>query len=394
MKNLAETPSRQYYIDWIRVLAMGGVFFFHNARFYDSFSDWHVKNTSTNLAASGLVAFMSQWIMPLFFLVAGAGTYYALKSRKVSQYARERIFRLFIPFIFGMLIIVVPQAYFQAVSHGQLPAGLNLFQMYWLYLQTLPAGQTFHLWFLVDLFVISIITLPLLITGGSSEKSLISRFAKWFNRPWSIALLFVLSIVIVNTFIYPDGSLGNRNGGWNIVTYLLFFLFGYFIFANPRIMEIVRKFRWISLAVGITGFLCVGAFFLDELAYPIKYFGSPAFAITSLLQALSTWGWLLAILGLGSWFLNRNNRFLARANEAVLPFYILHQTIIITIGFYVVQWDTGVGLKYLCISVSSFIAIMLIYELLVRHIIVLRFLFGMRLNREQDAVAAPNAIVK
>ena len=91
---------------------------------------------------------------------------------------------------------------------------------------------------------------------------------------------------------------------------------------------------------------------------------------------------MLAILGLGSRFLNRNNRFLSYANEAVLPFYILHQTIIITIGFYVVQWNVGIGLKYLTISTTSFVAIMLIYELLVRQINVLRFLFGMRLKRK------------
>ena len=118
MKNVTETPGRQYYLDWIRVLAMFGIFFFHNARFYDIFSDWHVKNATTNLAASGMVAFMSQWIMPLFFLLAGAGTYYALKSRRPGQYAQERTLRLLVPLIFGMLVIVVPQAYFEAVSHG------------------------------------------------------------------------------------------------------------------------------------------------------------------------------------------------------------------------------------------------------------------------------------
>jgi glucan biosynthesis protein C len=111
------------------------------------------------------------------------------------------------------------------------------------------------------------------------------------------------------------------------------------------------------------------------------HFGSAMFIASQCVQAVSTWCWLLAILGLGSRFLNRNNRSLSYANEAVLPFYILHQTIIITIGFYVVQWNTGVGLKYLTISTTSFIAIMLIYELLVRRIKGLRFLFGMRLRR-------------
>lgn len=146
-------------------------------------------------------------------------------------------------------------------------------------------------------------------------------------------------------------------------------------------MEAVKKFRWLWLGIAVVASGCIGLFF-DELANPAKYFGTGTFAIAQFFQALSTWGWLLAILGLGSRYLTNNNRFLSYANEAVLPFYVLHQTIIISIGFYVVQWNTGVGLKYLIISTTSFIAIMLIYELLVRRINVFRFLFGMRLKKK------------
>ena len=281
MPNVVQTPNRQYFLDWIRVLAMGGIFFFHNARFYDQFGDWHVKNAELNVAASGLIGFMSQWIMPLFFFIAGAGTYYALKSRKPSQYARERLLRLFIPFVFGMFVIVVPQAYFQAVSHGELPGGYNIFQIYWLYLKSLPDMQTFHLWFLQDLFIFSIITLPILIIWGKMSESLASKFANYFKKPWIALILFVFSIALVNILIYPDGTWGNRNGGWNVVTYLLFFVIGYFIFANPRIMEIIRKLRWVSLAVAVVSLSSVVILFFDELANPIKHFGSPAFAITS-----------------------------------------------------------------------------------------------------------------
>lgn len=288
--------------------------------------------------------------------------------------------RLLVPFIFGMLVVVVPQAYYQAISHGVRLEGYNLFQIYVLYLQTLPDFETFHLWFLVDLFIFSVVTVPIFIRSGSGN-SVISRLATAFDKPWALILLLVFSIALVNILIYPDGYWGYRNGGWNIVTYLLFFIFGYLIFANPRIMKTIEKFRWVALGIGIIAFPSVIIFFLDELADPAAYFGSATFAITSFVQALNTWGWLLAILGLGSRFLNRNNRFLSYANEAVLPFYILHQTVIIVIGFYVVQWNSGVGLKYLTISTTSFMAIMLIYDLLVRRINALRFLFGMKLKK-------------
>jgi glucans biosynthesis protein C len=394
MNKVAGNAGRLYYLDWIRVLAMVGIFFFHNCRFYDSFSDWHVKNALTNPAASWTVAFLSMWIMPLFFLIAGAGSYLAFRSRSAGQFLKERTLRLLIPLIFGMLVIVVPQAYFQAVSHGTDLSGLNLFEIYWLYLQSLPDMNTFHLWFLIDLFIFSVITIPLFYGFGKTRLSLMARLAAFFEKPWVLVLALVLAIAVVNIGVYPDGYWGNRNGGWNIVTYLLFFITGYLIFANPRIMESIRRLRWPALGAGVVALAGIGFGLLAALADPVAYYGSARFILAGLAQSICVWGWLLAILGFGSTWLNKTNRGLEYANEAVLPFYILHQTVIISIGFYVVQWNTGIGLKYLVISISSFITIMLIYELLVRRISGLRFLFGMKPKRKPGVEPAPDSAAR
>ncbi|UCH06615.1 MAG: hypothetical protein JSV55_10955 [Deltaproteobacteria bacterium] len=109
--------------------------------------------------------------------------------------------------------------------------------------------------------------------------------------------------------------------------------------------------------------------------------GTPPYEVIMLLRGLRVWCWILAIMGLGSRFLNSNTRFLKYANEAVLPFYVLHQTVILIIGFYVVQWSLTIGAKYSIITGASFVAILVIYEVLVRRFNVLRFLFGMRLKK-------------
>jgi len=66
----------------------------------------------------------------------------------------------------------------------------------------------------------------------------------------------------------------------------------------------------------------------------------------------------------------------------VLPFYILHQTVIIIVGSYVVRWELNPALKYLVIILVSFTSVMALYDLLIRRINVLRFLFGMRAIRK------------
>jgi peptidoglycan/LPS O-acetylase OafA/YrhL len=98
------------------------------------------------------------------------------------------------------------------------------------------------------------------------------------------------------------------------------------------------------------------------------------------LRGLIAWCWIIGLLGLGRRYLNFNRKFLAYANEAVLPFYILHHPVIYIVGYYVIQWNANIGLKFIVIAVTSFTIIMAVYELLIRRINVLRFLFGMRVK--------------
>jgi peptidoglycan/LPS O-acetylase OafA/YrhL len=110
----------------------------------------------------------------------------------------------------------------------------------------------------------------------------------------------------------------------------------------------------------------------------------PAFYEDIDIRLFATWGWIIGLFWLGGRFLNFTNRFLAHVNDMVLPFYILHQTVIVIVAYFVVQTELAIPLKYGITAVASFAVIVALYELLVRRIGVLRFLFGMR----KKAVAA------
>jgi glucan biosynthesis protein C len=109
------------------------------------------------------------------------------------------------------------------------------------------------------------------------------------------------------------------------------------------------------------------------------------------LRLLATWCLVLGILGTGARFLSFNRKYLSRANEAVLPFYVLHQPVLLVIGYFVVQWSLPIPLKYAVILLVSFCVIVAVYELLVRRWSVLRFLFGMKTKRKP--VTEPVSIV-
>jgi glucan biosynthesis protein C len=125
----------------------------------------------------------------------------------------------------------------------------------------------------------------------------------------------------------------------------------------------------------------------------VKYYhlseGSVALAI---LRGLLCWAFLVAICGFAGRYLRFSNSFLKYANEAVMPFYILHQTVILTVGYYVLRLHTHLWLEYLIIATGSFAVIMALYELAIRRVNVLRLLFGMKAIRRVRSASPASAV--
>ena len=365
---------------------MLSIFLYHSDRLFDFFG-WHVKNDATNLVSSIHIQFFNQWMMPLFFIVSGAAVYYSLRGRNAGGFIKERCLRILIPWILiGVFVIAPPQVYLERVFNGEFKG--SIFQWYPHYFEGIQGlGGNFafhgmHLWYLMDLFVFSLILLPLFLPRGNTGESLISRLTASLKKPWALLLLFVplAAVAILADVIGLDFTRGM--GSWDMLSYLLFFIYGYLIFSNTRIQELIRRLRAAALIVAII--LAVLDVYL-EFGVDLPHIFSVWMGILTL-RALLAWCWIITILGFSSRFLNFNNRFLGYASEAVLPFYVLHQTIIIIAGFYVVKWSMGIAPKYFTVIAISFAAIIAIYELLVKRINVLRFLFGMRLKKRLKTV--------
>jgi glucan biosynthesis protein C len=151
--------------------------------------------------------------------------------------------------------------------------------------------------------------------------------------------------------------------------------------SDPQFEESIAKSRVPALLVGfITSFLAIGLLLIavaTSAHYPLGMSGY--YLSLSTLWALNGWCWVVAILGFGRKHLSFDHRFLEVSNELVLPFYVLHQSVIVAIAFYVVGLDLIVIEKFLLIMVVSFpIIVALLYP--ISKINVLRFLFGMRMR--------------
>ena len=181
-------------------------------------------------------------------------------------------------------------------------------------------------------------------------------------------------------------------GGWDPISYLLFFSYGYLIFSNVNNIETIKKYSplFFGAAIILSAMLVDSHFgFIFKIPGLIRHDIQNEGALLPLNQSfwlavqafrgLLSWCWIIGLLGLGHRFLNFSNKFLPYANEAVLPFYILHHTVIYIIGFYIIQHNLNVFTSFLIIASISFIVIVAIEDLLVRRLRILRFLFGMKL---------------
>jgi glucan biosynthesis protein C len=108
----AKQSGRLYYLDWLSVIAILGVFLFYAVHPFD-LTAWHIKNAEQSMAITFFIAFLFHWGMPFFFLLAGASSWFALGRRTARQFTRERFYRLLLPFIIGSILLMPVMLYFE-----------------------------------------------------------------------------------------------------------------------------------------------------------------------------------------------------------------------------------------------------------------------------------------
>jgi glucan biosynthesis protein C len=368
---------------------MLAVFIFHSTRFFDT-EGWHLKNADQSefvfILMRGLVW---PWLMEIFFLVSGVGSWYALKSRTAGVYLWDRVKRLLVPlYTVGLFILIPPQFYFEIRTNSGFSG--TFWQSIPLYFaritfpgltsnpgSLLPFPWTGHLWFLQYLFLISLISLPLLFYLKSERgRSWITSLAERCNRRGAI---FIFAIPLFLTLVCLWGFFAGR--GWaDFLWYLIYFVIGYLFAAEERFSTSIKKHGWTGLVLWVVGSGMSGLFVLvlGFNPFPGEEPFSLLFVLYQIAVGLTSWSAVVFILNVGARYLNSNHKLLAYSNEAVLPFYLFHQTILLCVGWFVLPWETGILLKLFAVSVVSFALIMLLYELLVRRFDIVRFLFGMR----------------
>lgn len=384
--------KRRYELDWLRVIAVFMLIYFHSARVFD-FGDFYVKNPSQSNVAEGFVAFLGIWAMPLLFFIAGASAFYALKRRSAGQFASERTKRLMIPFIFGMFFIAAPQIFMVFIQKAGNPTSFIAFWKFQFSVAPftpIVAGKVgdasivaatwefTHLWFILYLFGFCLLALPLFQSIGSGHlRATRDKLAGFcLEHTWTI-FLFALPLMLSNIAMFVMSQDFSR------IFLIVPFVYGFIFYSDPRFGEAidanyVRSF-WIALVTttALATVLLAGGF--DPNA------GGASALLWGPWVGLEAWLWIVAVVGLGRRRMNRRNAFLDWASEGSYPFYILHQLVVVLLAYWIVRLATGSVAKYLLLTTAALAGTVALLEL-IRRWAPTRYLFGMHARTKPATV--------
>lgn len=237
-----------------------------------------------------------------------------------------------------------------------------------------------HLWYIPYIWTYSIISLPLFVwLRSKSGRLVLERFLGWIEKPWVLFLLFVPA-ALSDSFLRPlwPGDANNLVGDWaNFTHKLTFFVTGFVLASGTKVYDAIAVHRRWFLICGI------GALGILQPIWSSSwhFFRIPPVAYRFLFN-FHIWMWILAVLGYGRRYLSFNHPFLRYANEAVYPFYILHQTVIIILAYYLVYVNWSISVKFPVVAVGTFLICWTLYAWAIRPWNVLRVAFGMKWLRQ------------
>jgi hypothetical protein len=366
--------TRRYDLDWLRVGVFALLIFYHVGMFFVPWG-WHLKNPVIYPELRWPMLFLNQWRLPILFVISGMGTYYAYSYRSPGQYALERLKRLGIPLLFGMLVIVPPQVYLERLATGAFAGNYWEYYTHEAFKGVYPSGNIswHHLWFLPYLLLFSLV----LARPFRQIKDHPGRLVAWVSRrmdsPWGW-LVFLIPLYLWEAFLEPFFNITHALiGDWfALVNYGTLFFYGFLLIASGKsFWDNAIRYRRRNLWLGLLSFTTLVVLWQFEDGV-VRHFTEAAVSV------FNFWTWIFVLFGYAAVYLNKPGRLLTYCNRAVYPFYILHQTLTLWIAYHIRDLPWGFWPKSLVLVVGTFGGCLLIYHFLLRPWPLMHPLFGIK----------------
>lgn len=372
--------NRRYDLDWLRIIAFGLLIFYHIGMFYVTW-DWHVKSPRASDWAEPLMLLINPWRLDLLFFISGVGARFMLDKMSAPTFAISRFHRLFWPLVFAMFVIVPPQSFYElvdAVRLGQITAFTDSYGAFYLkyisgYSGWCDVGGCLrvptwnHMWFVAYLLVYSAI----LALIWPALKRIKVRWPLWTFVLGSWLMLWGLRASLFPVF---GDTHALTDDFYLHALYGFLFLLGAMVGRSDAVFETTRRWRWLWLCVAVVAY----AIFMPMSLWSRGELTPWAVLLLRGVREAQAWFAILALLGFARQHLSTANGPLRRIlTEAVFPFYIVHQTLIVVAAYHLAKVNLPIGLEFALLVAITVGGCTLTY-LIVRAVPLLRPLFGLR----------------
>jgi hypothetical protein len=380
---MAVTAERRVDLDWIRIVAFLTLILYHVGMYYVSW-DWHVKSPFASATLEPLMFFTNPWRLGLLFVVSGAATAFMIRRLPPGALARTRSWRLLVPLLFGMFVIVPPQSYLEVVERRAMQAAFAEF-----YLRYVAADRTFcrgndcliiptwnHLWFVAYLWAYTMVIAGILAwREGWRERwaaRLERRIAGWGILLWPWLVLAVFRVGLVGSFPSTHALVDDW---YNHALYFTLFAFGFVAAHSAPVWDAMDRVRWVALALAFASYAFIAWYFST---YSDKVLPPEALrTFQRVIYALNQWSWIVAACAFAHRYIRSDGPARRYLTDAIFPFYIIHQTAIILFAV----WMRPLGLaplaEGLLLVAATAVACVGTYEI-VKRADLLRPLFGLK----------------
>ena len=370
LKNNQRLPE----LDWLRVILIFAVFIHHVCMPFNG-DNWHIMNTESSKLLDDVMVYFEQFRLPTLFFISGVGAVILLSKISVKKFASDKLLRLLIPLIVGVLLVVPPQSYIENISQ---------YESFWQAYPSLVLNlSTNHLWFIEYLIVFSLLAIPLNTFLNTKASTKVFRYIIKLTKFKGGLFLFVSLLIVIKisfSLFFPsdDNKIENLSSS---SYYLFFFITGMIFVANKELWQRVCEHRLYHLIILlISTVIFYGYYYSPDLSDYLSL--NVRWSIWWLVCCFVSWSALLTILGYAQFYLKKTPQWLRLSNELIYPFYIFHQTVIVVIGFYVINWQTSILIKIISLLFLSLITTCGICLFIIKPFNLFRFLFGLKLKEK------------
>ncbi|MDP2594397.1 acyltransferase family protein [Alteromonas stellipolaris] len=387
--------TRFHALDALRVIAFGVLILYHIGMYYVLEWGWHIKSEQPQAWLQDVMILTNQWRMSLLFLISSM-VLTALLTRIEPQpllflkrsgvLIAQRTQRLLIPLLFGMFVIVAPQVYIEWTVSGVIDTTFTQFYLAYINPNTQWLAERHsdiglltwnHLWFLPYLWVYSLLLILLFPMMAQLQKLQIGMITFAFASSTAMVAIWLM---LRNTYPTTHDLL---NDWYSHAKYFLVMLVGAVIILQPKLWDALERTRYVSMLLALCMYSLIIADRHDMLG-PVGDWMTEFWwfrVMVGYIVVLNHWAWLAAILGFGKRYLSKPMAWVNYLNSGVLPYYMMHQTLIVVAAYALHSIGFPVGIQFVLILLFTLLGCALTYELAKRNVVT-RVLFGLKVKRK------------